>query len=332
MKHEKGFGKLAIFIAALFLILASSASAEIKKPAGYPTRAIEISVPFGVGGTADALARVIAPLMEKRMGVPIGVVNRPGANSVVSMTHMMNQPADGYLIGGLTNDTIAAIAGGTTSLRIEDLVWLTRSLSDIEMFFVRSDDKRISTWEDYLKYAKENPNKLVMAIAGEGGIEQVVATLVNHAAGLSLKYIPFDKPTERYAAFLGGHTDLLLKEPPDMAAYMEEGRVHPIIQMIDKRPESFKDVPTSVELGIDVTMGLWRGFCLKKGTPPEIVQYIEAVIEDCFQDPVFLEFKKKRGYIRPDYNETPAEFEKSAAKELEQIKQAIDIMRRRSKS
>jgi tripartite-type tricarboxylate transporter receptor subunit TctC len=79
-------------------------------------------------------------------------------------------------------------------------------------------------------------------------------------------------------------------------------------------------------------MGLWRGFCLKKGTPPEIVQYIEAVIRDCFQDSVFLEFKQKRGYIRPDYKETPAEFEKSATKELEQIQKAIDIMRKGAKS
>lgn len=317
-----------VFTLVIFLVLASSAAAaEIKKPAGYPTRPIEVSVAFGVGSGLDAMARVVVPLLEKRLGTSIPIVNRPGANSVVCMTYVKNQPADGYSIAAMTNDTLAALAGGTTQLRVDDFVYLARSTHDIEMFFVRSDDKRFKTWDEYAKYAKANPNKLIMAVAGEGGIEQTAATLLNNAAGLSIKYIPFDKPTERYAAFLGGHTDLLVEEPADMMAYMKEGKIHPIIQMIDKGPVGFENVPTSVSKGYDVTMGLWRGFCVKKGTPPEISQYLEALIKDCYKDPVFLEYKKKRGYIRPEFVETSTEFGKSAAVELEQIKKAVDLIR-----
>ena len=332
MKKRSVIGGWIVFALAMFLILVTSASADIKKPPGFPTRAIEISVGFGVGGGVDTMARTIAPMLEKRMGVPISIVNRPGANTAVCMAHLVNQPADGYTIGATANDSVIAMASGLSKLHIDDFEWLARSLNDLEMFFVRSDDKRFKTWEEYFKYAKANPNKLTMSVGGAEGIEQIVATLVNMAAGLSIKYIPFDKPTERYAAFLGGHTDLLLDEPPDMFSYLQEGKVHPIIQMIDKRPEEFKDVPTTVEKGFDVTMSVWRGFFVKKGTPPEISQYLEAVFRDCFQDPIWLDYKKKRLFIRPDFKENSAEFGKSAAKELEVIKKTLDLIRKDKKS
>ena len=251
---------------AVFLCISSAVAQQINKPANYPTRAIELVVPFGVGGGVDALCRTLAPLLEKRLGVPVAVVNKPGGNSVVAMNYVTSQPADGYTLTGVTNDILAAIAGGSTKLTVDDLVWLTRALPDIEMFFMRADEKRFKTFDEYVAYAKANPGKLSMAVAGAGGMEQIVATLVNQAAGVSIKYVPYDVPTERYAALLGGHTDLLLKEPADMKQYLDEGRVKVLIQMIDKRPAQFADVPTSVEKGINVTMGLWRGLGMKAGT------------------------------------------------------------------
>lgn len=304
----------------------ASQAAEIKKPANYPTRPIEFVVPFGAGGGVDALSRTLAPLLQERLGVGVGVVNRPGANSVIALNYVNSQPADGYTITGITNDILAAIAAGKTTLKVDNFDWLTRALPDIELFLIRGDEKRFTNFKEYVTYAKANPGKLTMAVAGQGGMEQIVATLVNQAAGVSIKYIPYDVPTERYAALLGGHTDLLLKEPADVRQYLDEGKMKTIIQMVDKRAPGFDDVPTSVELGIDVTMGLWRGVAVKSGTPPEIVEYLYAVLKDAMQDPVYLEFKKKRKQIRPDYVETPAEFKANAAKELGQISEAVKLM------
>jgi len=319
---------ISVLLVVSFSWAASKKPYERFTPEDYPKRAIEITVPFGAGGTVDALCRQVAPLMEKRMGAAVGVVNRPGANSIVNMKYLLSQPADGYLISGLTNDTIAAIAAGTTKIRIKDLVWLRRTLLDIEMFFVRSDDKRFQTWDEYVKYAKAHPGELSMAVAGAGGIEHVVAALVNYAAGVKVKYVPFDVPTERFTAFLGGHTDLLLEEPTDMKAYIEEGKCHPIIQMIEERPSMFKDTPTAPEKGIDVTLALWRGFCMNPAMSYKKINYIYAVIQDCLQDPKYLEWKNKRGYIRPDYDESPMQFHRNAYKSLEQIKQAFELIKK----
>jgi tripartite-type tricarboxylate transporter receptor subunit TctC len=116
---------------------------------------------------------------------------------------------------------------------------------------------------------------------------------------------------------------VLLKEPADMRQYLEEKKVKAIIQMIDQRPTEFADVPTSVEKGANVTIGLWRGVAVKAGTPAEISNYLYAVIKDAMNDPVYIEFKKKRGQIRPDYVETPEQFKANARKELEAIRSVL---------
>lgn len=302
---------------------ANAIAGEIKKPAGYPARNIEFVIPFGTGGSLDALVRTLVPLMEKRMGIGLGPVNRTGGNSVVGLTYAVNQPADGYTLTGVTNDILATMAAGGTKLKVDDFIWLVRALPDIEMFFIRTNEKRFQTFDEYVAYAKAHPGKLTMAVGGQGGMEQVVATLVNNAAGVKVKYVPYDVPTERFAAFLGGHTDLLLEEPTDMKAYIEEGKVKPIIQMVEKRPAQFGDVPTSVEKGINVTMGLWRGVAVRAGTPKEIVDYLYAVLRDAMQDPAYADFKKKRQQVRRDFNETPEQFKANAKKEVQDIKSAI---------
>jgi tripartite-type tricarboxylate transporter receptor subunit TctC len=316
--------KRSIFLGLVVLLGATGAMAQqAAKPANYPTRAIEFVVPFGVGGGVDALCRTLAPLLEKRLGVPVAVVNKPGGNSVVALNYVTGQPADGYTITGITNDILAAMAHGSTKLTVDSFTWLTRALPDIEMFFIRANETRFKTFDEYVAYAKANPGKLSMAVAGAGGMEQIVATLVNSAVGVSIKYVPFDVPTERYAALLGGHTDLLLKEPADMKQYLDEGKVKVLIQMVDKRPPQFADVPTSVEKGANVTMGLWRGVAMKAGTPPEISNYLYAVIKDAMNDPVYQEFKNRRGQVRPDYVETPDQFKENAGKEVEAIRAAL---------
>jgi tripartite-type tricarboxylate transporter receptor subunit TctC len=317
--------KTCLWLAAALAVSATTpAVAQLPaKPANYPTRAIEFVVPFGVGGGVDALCRTLAPLLEKRLGVPVAVVNKPGGNSVVALNYVKGQPADGYTITGITNDILAAMASGSTQLTVDDFTWLTRALPDIEMFFIRADEKRFTNFDEYVKYAKANPGKLSMAVAGAGGMEQIVATLVNNAVGVSIKYIPYDVPTERYAALLGGHTDLLLKEPADMKQYLDEGKVKAIVQMIDKRPPQFANVPTSVEKGADVTMGLWRGVAVKAGTPQAITDYLHAVLKDAMADPAYVAFKNKRGQVRPDYVETPQQFKENARKELEAIRSVM---------
>lgn len=309
-------------------MVATAAADELKKPEGYPSRPIEMTVPFGPGGGSDIFARAMVPHLEKLLGTSIAVVNRPGANSVVGLTHLVSQPADGYSISIITNDTLAAMATGATTLELDDFAWIARGVADVEMIFARTGDERFGSFDDYVKLAKSKPGALSMAVGGQGGLETVVAALVNRGVGAKVKFIPYDKPAERYAAFLGGHTDLLLEEPSDMKPYLDDGKIKPLIQMIEDRPSKFADIPTAPEKGIDVTIGLWRGVVAKKGTPQPIVEYLSAVVKQVLETPAFQEtYVKKRVLdIRSGYLGSE-QFEASARKELEQIRQALSMMK-----
>ena len=112
-----------------------------------------------------------------------------------------------------------------------------------------ADDDRFKSFDDYAKYAKANPGKVSIAVAGDGGIEMMAVALVNNALGIETKYIPFDKFSDRMAAFLGGHTDLMVEEPGDTLAMRKEGRMRALLIMADKRADALPGVPTAKEKG-----------------------------------------------------------------------------------
>ena len=93
MSNASSKFKCGLFLGLIALLGASAAVAQqATKPANYPSRAIEFVVPFGVGGGVDALCRALAPLLEKRLGVAVAVVNKPGGNSVVALNYVVSQP------------------------------------------------------------------------------------------------------------------------------------------------------------------------------------------------------------------------------------------------
>ena len=321
-------GVAAVSAIAALVLTKNGFAAEIKKPANYPNRAIEMVVPWGAGGGLDTLARMVAAEFEKEMGVAVGVINKPGANSVIGNNYALSQPADGYTLLWVTNDMLVNMARGTTDQKVEDFAWTLQAHADLEMFIARGDDDRFKSFDDYAKYAKANPGKVSIAVAGDGGIEMMAVALVNNALGIETKYIPFDKFSDRMAAFLGGHTDLMVEEPGDTLAMRKEGRMRALLIMADKRADALPGVPTAKEKGADVTLGLWRGIAFKAGTPPEIVKYVEAMTREALKTPnIDKNFTKKKFLdIRKGFPRGAEVFSNSVGKEVEQLKAALALM------
>ena len=103
------------------------------------------------------------------------------------------------------------------------------------------------------------------------------------AAGIDVKYIPFDKAPKTHAAVLGGHLDVLHEEPGSVMSLIEAKKLIPIIVFNDKRLEKFPEVPCSVELGYNLTTGRWRGLAVKKGTPQPIIDYLAASLKKAYE-------------------------------------------------
>src|SRR6476660_9619249 len=133
--------------------------------AGYPERPIELIVPWGPGGGADQLARLISKLMEPMLGQGIPVVNVPGGTGATGMAKLLAAPADGYSMAIYIADSHALLAGKSPRWTMNDITPVAVMIKGPSFLFVK-EDSPFKTWDDFAKEAKANPNKLKVATLG----------------------------------------------------------------------------------------------------------------------------------------------------------------------
>jgi putative tricarboxylic transport membrane protein len=246
------------------------------KPKDYPSRAIEVVVQYGAGGGSDIFVRSLMMPARRDLKVPINVTNLTGGAGVKASTYVLSQPADGYTIYNFSPEQLINTIFGRENYK--EFAPLCNVQQDLSMFYVRAESQ-FKTIQDVIKYAKENPGKLQFTGTTAASPDEVIIMLFAKKAGIKVKYIPFDAAPETHAAVLGGHIDVLHEEPGVIMSLLEAKKLRPLIVFTEKRIEKFADVPTGKELGYDITMGRWRGLCVKKGTPPEIVNYLADVLK-----------------------------------------------------
>ncbi len=177
-----------------------------------------------------------------------------------------------------------------------------------------------------IEYAKANPGKVQFTGTTPLSPDEIVIQLFAKAAGIKVKYIPFDKAPETHAAVLGGHIDVLHEEPGVIMPLIESGKLRPLIVFSEERlpTEWGKNVPTARELGWDITLGRWRGLCVKKGTPPEIVNWLADVLKKATDSPIYREIAEKSLLtLRPGWK-GPEEYGKFWDSEYKTYKEILD--------
>ena len=167
---------LVLTLVAVFSITATPFAME--KPNGFPNRPMTMIVPYGAGGGSDQLARAMATALEKVVGVPVKVVNKPGGSGVAGLSDFFMARPDGYTITEHIDDAATLYASGVIKENpSED--WYPACIAQIafSQIYVRPDDKRFPDWDAFVKYAKENPGKIKLAnVANVGSMERVVTS------------------------------------------------------------------------------------------------------------------------------------------------------------
>jgi putative tricarboxylic transport membrane protein len=270
-----------LLITILTLSLTDWSWGQAPKPKDYPTRAIEVVVQYGAGGGSDIFVRSLMMPARKYLKVPINVTNLTGGAGVKASTYVLSQPADGYTIYNFSPEQLINTIFGRENYK--EFAPLCNVQQDESMFYVRAESP-FKTIQDVIKYAKENPGKLQFTGTTAASPDEVIIMLFAKKAGIKVKYIPFDAAPETHAAVLGGHIDVLHEEPGVIMSLIESKKLRPLIIFTEKRLEKFPDVPTGRELGYDITMGRWRGLCVKKGTSQEIISYLADVMKKSAED------------------------------------------------
>lgn len=290
------FGLIVLFSLPLFFGGGETIAQEIKKPEGYPQRAIEVIVPYGPGGGADATARGLCGPASKIMDVPMVYRYMPGGVATVGLSHVMAQPADGYTIyEASASDIVLGEIFKRVEFGAEELEFLLSGVFETSAIHARMDSKW-KTIQQVLDYAKAHPKeKFTVAGADRLGIDDMFIMFFNKGSGIKggvFKFIPFPSSGQRHASFLGGHITLLSDEVGDCAGKgrYKNKQIRTLVINGKKRATQvpfLRDVPTTSEIGIEIAsfIGNWRILAVKKGTPPEIVRYLRAVFKKAFESP-----------------------------------------------
>lgn len=249
------------------------------------------------------------------MGAQIVEINMPGASSVTAMAHVLQQPADGYTLFGITPDILTNTILGRTEYSYTDLTPIIRAHIDVGSIVTRADAP-YKTWEEFVAYAKEHPGEISWGGIGAASFDEVVSAHTWSQAGLDVKFVPYESASEMHAALLGGHIDVMYEEPGVVMQMIEDGKMQPLLVLTENRIEALSEVVCSGELGYELPPTMWRGIAVKKGTPDKIVRKLEKVYTEALDSSVYKSFERDRmlnlypGYLGSEdfYNSLEKEY------------------------
>jgi tripartite-type tricarboxylate transporter receptor subunit TctC len=292
--------------------------------ADFPTKEVQIVIPWAPGGATDLIFRALAASSGKYLGKAVVVVNRAGGGGAVGFTEAMKAAPDGHtLVTAVTPLTILPHQV-STAFTYKSFDPIINVVSDPSMFLVRSD----APWKslaEFLDYAKKNPDMITVGNSGAGGGVHLVALAFERAVGVKFNHIPFSGGGPSVTALMGGHVNSVSVSPPEGVPQVQAGKLKIIALFAEKRLEMFPDAPTVKEQGIDFAMGMWRGLAAPKGTPPEVIKKLHEAFKQGMADPIFLKNAKDMAvnlyYLGPEpFGKLMASDDEFYAKLVKEIK------------
>jgi putative tricarboxylic transport membrane protein len=274
---------------------AGSAWPGFAQSSWVPTREVEFVIPFGVGGGADLLARVIHKIIidEKLVPVPISLNNRPGGGGAVGLGYVtarkLGDPHTIIVVNGTTQITpiLNPAAKTLTEIRPSMNVML-----DDFLLFVKGDAPW-NTAQEFVAAAKARPPKSV-AFATGGTTDVMAITVFSKATGVEYNMLNFNSGGEALTQLLGGHVQACMGNPLEFVGHLESKAVKALGVFRDTRFAALPNVPTMKEQGIDApNFQMWRGMATPRGTPDDAARYWEGVFQKVAATPAFKAYLKE---------------------------------------
>ena len=281
------------FLLVLMGLLVLGASVEPTLAQGkYPTKAIDIIVPYAPGGGTDIMFRNIEKIITQHKLVlqPINIVNKPGGGGSIGKAFCLSKPADGYSFTCFDIGTVSHQLEGKVKWDYrKDFAYIARMVSDINLIIVRADSPINNAKELVEAIKKKGPKSISLGGTSTLGPDHFGNIELNRATKLQFNYVPFNSGGEVVTNLLGGHTDAAWANPNECVGQLEAKQVKIVGVCTEKRSPMFPNNPTMREQGYNVISIQTRSFAAKGGTSPEVVDYWVQVLEKVRKTP---EWKK----------------------------------------
>jgi tripartite-type tricarboxylate transporter receptor subunit TctC len=286
----------------------------------YPTKPVTMVVPFSAGGPTDTVARTLAQAMEKSLGQPVVVENKPSAGGIVAPAEIARATPDGYriLIHHIGMSTAPALYRKLSYKPLEDFEHLGL-INAVPMTLVARPDFPASNLKDAVTYVKANAQKINLANAGLGAASHLCGLMFQSAINQVLTTVQYKGTGPAMTDLIGGQTDLMCDQTTSTTPQITGGRVKALAITTPKRLDALKDVPTAAEGGFkDFELSVWHGLYAPKGTPADVTAKLNSSLRAALKDPAFAKRMADLGSeVFPDNMATPAEHKKLLASETE---------------
>ncbi len=295
MRHRIGIGAAVAGLAlALVAVWPSPASAQAK----VPSRPVQLIVPWAAGGGTDRIARMVAGLLERELGQPVTVVNRTGGGGMLGHSAGATAAPDGHTIT-IVDITLAMLHW--TELTPLREIPTYKDFTPVALINIDPAGVQVAaasewrTLKDLLDYVRSNPGKVWCSGSARGGSWDLARAGMLKSAGIPVDAMPYVPSTGAAPALqdvVAGRVQVTTASLVEGRPLIDAGKVRALATMADTRDPTFPNVPTLKELGINWSMGAWRGIALPKGTSPEIVAVYEKAIGRIVKSREFVEFMK----------------------------------------
>ncbi len=241
----------------------------------FPSRAIEVVTHASPGGGTDTTARTLLIGTRRAIGEDMRITPRTGGGGVLAMNYVNEKERDGYTLMAITPTHLFAIARNQGPLEIDDLVGVVRTTDDPIVVMVRADSE-IETLDDLIEAGRDNPIK--WGTTQIGGVDHVAGATLADVADTQISVVPFSGGGEIVTNLMGGNIDASGLNITEAIDQIEGGDFRALAVMADERMTAIPNIPTTVELGYDVTFSTVRGVVALKGVPEDRLETLETAM------------------------------------------------------
>jgi len=305
-----------LVLAAIAFVAVVFAGLGQARAESYPNRPIRLIVPFAAGGLNDVVARLVAPYLERSLGQPVIIDNRPAASGIVGTDATAKATPDGYtLLMVASSFTVVPATNSKLPYDAErDLAPIVMVAKNSLLFLVNPKVPAQSLAE-FVALAKASPGKLNYASPGAATQTHLVVELFSQRAGIKLQHIPYRGGAPAMTAMVGGETQFTAISTLLSLPQIQSAALRAIASGSLTRDPQLPDLPTVAEQGFPGFEAIqWIGLLTTAGTPTEIIERLNAEVNRALRDPDLIAKFAQQG-ISPAGG-TPADFQRTIAADL----------------
>jgi putative tricarboxylic transport membrane protein len=258
-----------------------------------PSRPIDFVVHSGPGAGPDAFGRafIAAIEQEKLSPVRLQINHKIGGGGATAATYIVEKKGDPNTIGLFTSAWVTnPLVQADMKATVKEMTPVARLVIEPAVFAVRGDSP-YKSMRDIIDAAKKDPTKIKQSGGSPLARDAVVRYVLMSNSGARWSFISFPTGSERIAALLGGHVDMMILEPSEAGELIRGGQMRALAQVSDRRLPTFPDIPTLREAGFNVpNVPQARGIVAPPDTPREVVAFYEQLFEKTVKSPTWQKY------------------------------------------